>query len=504
MGHPGKWKGTDLRLSGRLETDRLQMLSQLEQAGDLVVRELQLASPEGPVPALLCYLHSMVDLAQLEEHVIWPLLDMGMEALEGTGAGRVRLPMAQAESSAAVDKLISTVLRGMIVILIDGQRQGLMLNARKPPGRPVEQSDVEVSVHGGREAFTTLLQVNLGLIRKRLPTPDLRMQRLMAGGITRTELVLLHIAGKAGPDLVDETWRRLQRLNPEGVLDTEELVAALADRPKSIFPTVLISERPDLVVRYLMSGHVAILAENSSEVLLLPGRLIDFLCAVDDIYEKRPFVALVRTARVLALTASIFLPSGYVAVTTFHLQALPTQLTLSLLAQREGAPLPTPVEAFLMVITFEILREAGLRLPRPVGPSVSIVGGLVIGEAAMRAGVTSPAMVLVVSATAVSTFAIPSTSLANVATVLRLGLLILSSLFGFFGVMIGYVAMLAHVAGLTSGRVPYAMPVMPLLPGFLKDALGIMERAPRGPGPNMDPAMARPPGGQDRKPGERR
>jgi spore germination protein KA len=252
---------------------------------------------------------------------------------------------------------------------------------------------------------------------------------------------------------------------------------------------VFVTERPDVVGQFMLSGRVAVLMDNSPRALVVPALFWDFFTSADDFYEWRPFVSFLRLLRFTAFNIAVPLPAIYVAVTTYHLQALPTQLTLSLLAQREGAPLPPPVEAAVMTLMFELLREAGIRLPRAIGPTVSIVGGLVIGDAAIRSGLTSPAMVLVVSATAVATFSLPSPTMANAATYYRFFVSALTTGFGFFGLLLGYLIALANVASLTSIGIPYMSPVLPLQFKYLKPLLGMRRRPPKGMGTQAPPGL---------------
>ncbi|HWI52380.1 MAG TPA: spore germination protein, partial [Symbiobacteriaceae bacterium] len=344
---------------------------------------------------------------------------------------------------------------------------------------------------GPRESFVEIHVINLAMLRRRNPGPDFRAESHWIGDNAKLEAAIIYREGRPTDRMLNEVRQRLSKIKLDGVQDVTQLTEAMADKRISIFPTVLVTERPDLVSNYLSAGRIAIMMDNSPRCLILPALFIDFFTSADDFYEWRPFVTFLRLLRFLAFNIAVPLPALYVAVTTYHLQALPTQLTLSLLAQREGAPLPPPIEAGVMTLIFEILREAGIRLPRAIGPTVSIVGGLVIGDAAIRSGLTSPSMVLVVSATAVATFSLPSTTLANAATYYRFFVLALASSFGFFGLLLGYLVALGNVAGLTSLGVPYMTPAFPLRPKHVDAAIGTAERPPKGLGPAPEPNLSR-------------
>lgn len=450
-----------------------------------VFRRVPLPEPKG-AEVLLVSFDIENDPLRLESMVIRPLIE-----------GEVRLDelpkrlVPAGVKMKTVEDAISYMYRGKVLILWDGSEDVYALEVAKPPSRNLEAPETESGVSGPREAFGEIHVVNLALLRRRYPGPDLRVESMWVGKDARLEVSHAYLDGHPTERMLAEVKKRLQQVKQDGIQDITELTEAMADATLSVFPSVLVSERPDIVAHYLKSGRIAVLMDNSPRALIVPALFMDFFVSADDFYEWRPFVTFLRLLRFLAFNIAVPLPALYVAVTTYHLQALPTQLTLSLLAQREGAPLPPPIEAVVMTLTFEILREAGIRLPRAIGPTVSIVGGLVIGDAAIRSGLTSPAMVLVVSATAVATFSLPSTTLANAATYYRFFVLALASAFGFFGLLLGYLVALANVASMTSLGVPYMTPLFPLRLKHIPAPLGTKARPPKGVGAGSDPNLVR-------------
>lgn len=453
----------------------------------IVYRDLVVPISGGrPVSALLIFIEGHVSNERLEANVIGPLTS--------GRTGSSLEPSALTPRSTPVRQLsegITALYHGKALLQIGGGGRMFALCVAELPARKIEPAESESSVYGPRESFTEQLKINLTQIRRRLPGPGLRIESVKLGTSAQTEAVICYLEGLPTDRVLSQIRQRLGKVSKEAIQDVAELVEALSDRPVTIFPTILTTERPDMVAHYLLAGRVAVLAQNSARALVAPALLMDLFSSPDDFYESRPVVFFLRTLRFLAFNVAIPFPAFYVSVTTYHLQALPTELTLSLLAQREGAPLPPPIEAVIMTVVFEVLREAGVRLPRSIGSTVSIVGGLVIGEAAIRSGLTSPAMVLVVSGTAVATFSLPSIALANAATYYRFGLLALASAFGFFGLMIGYLIALANVAGLTSLGVPFASPLFPLMWDRLATAFGVKPRPPRGIGTTPEPALVR-------------
>ncbi|HYG59607.1 MAG TPA: spore germination protein, partial [Symbiobacteriaceae bacterium] len=415
--------GVDRALRPTLKENEAVFRQLLQNHRGAIFRRIPLpGTPCEPSPeALLIFFEAQQDDFRLEVSVIRPLIE-GDVTREG-------LPRHVASSTVPMksfDEALAYLYRGKVLLLWEGSGAVVAVEVAEPPARPITPPDTESGVSGPRESLSELLVINLTMLRRRYPGPDLHLETTWIGKDAQLEAVMCYLEGKPEQRVLDVVRQRLAKLKHDGLQDATELTEALSDSSLTVFPTIMVSERPDIIIHYLKAGRVAVLLDNSPRALIGPVLFMDFLASADDYYEWRPFVAFLRLLRFIAFNIAVPLPALYVAVTTYHLQALPTQLTLSLLAQREGAPLPPPVEAAVMTLMFEILREAGVRLPRAIGPTVSIVGGLVIGDAAIRSGLTSPAMVLVVSATAVATFSLPSVTMANAATYYRFFVLALT------------------------------------------------------------------------------
>jgi len=320
------------------------------------------------------------------------------------------------------------------------------------------------------------MRTNISLIRRKIVSPNLKFEIVQIGSSTRTQVCFSYMEGVVSPAVLDEVAKRLGRIRTKGIFDSSYIEEYIEDSPLSLFPQVLNTERPDAAAASLTEGKVVIIVGGSPNVLIVPMSFWSGFQAAEDHYERFLYVGGVRILRLFLMIVSLLLPSIYVALTTFHPQMIPINLMLSIAASREGIPFPTVVETLLMEMMFEGLREAGLRLPKAVGSAVSIVGALVIGEAAVQAGFISAPIVMIVAGTGIASFAFPRYSLALPFRLLRFPLLLLGGVFGFYGVAIGVVFILAHLVTLRSFGTPYLQPIAPMGGRIVKDALIRMHR----------------------------
>ncbi len=372
-------------------------------------------------------------------------------------------------------ELVEAALSGDSILLLDGLTVGLGVSTRGWEHRQPAEPVAEPVVRGPKEGFTETLAVNLALIRRRVKDERLRVEHRRIGTHTGTDILMIHLAGLATPEVVAEVGRRLDRIQIDGVLESGYLEELIEDHPFSPFPQVRATERPDVVAADLLEGRVAVLTDGTPHVLLMPHTFTGAMQAAEDYYQRWPMASFLRSLRYLFLLVALLGPSTYIAMTTFHHEMIPTSLLIGLMAAREGVPFPALVEALMMEFTFEALREAGVRLPKPVGQAISIVGALVIGESAVRAGLISPVMVIVVSITAIASFVIPFFSMGLAIRLLRFGMMLLAGTLGFYGLVIGLLAVAIHLASLRSFGVPYLTPIMPPTAEDMKD---LMIRAP--------------------------
>ena len=352
-----------------------------------------------------------------------------------------------------------------------------MVDAKGFPQRSVSNSENEVVLRGPQEAFTEPLRVNTALIRRRLRTDQLKFEEFILGRYTQTTVELVYLEGVANDNIIAEVRRRLDNIkNVDSILDGSCVEQYIEDAPFSVFPQLQYTERPDKVAASLLEGRVALVIDGSPNVLLLPLMFIQLLQSPEDYYNRVVSGTFMRWIRYMGLLIAATLPSLYVAITSYHPEMLPLSLLLSIATAREGVPFPAFVEALIMELSFELLREASIRLPGAIGNTIGIVGALVIGEAAVSAHLVAPQMVIVVAITAIGSFTVPSVEASYPIRLIRFPLMLLAAAFGLYGVMLGLLAVLVHLVNLRSFGFPYLEPLAPLKLNELRD---VLVRAPR-------------------------
>ncbi|GJM80366.1 hypothetical protein HMSSN139_28620 [Paenibacillus sp. HMSSN-139] len=302
------------------------------------------------------------------------------------------------------------------------------------------------------------------------------MESLTLGEYSKTDIVIAYLEDVASKSILEEVRKRIRRIQIDGVLESGYIEEFIEDVPWSPFPQIQNTERPDVVCSSLLEGKFAIFVDNTPFVLVAPMTFWAGLQAVEDYYERSIYTTFIRFIRFALLNISLLLPSVFVSLSTFHQQLVPTNLLISIAAAREGVPFPTLIETLLMEFMFEGLREAGIRLPKPIGSAVSIVGALVIGQAAVQAGLVSASVVIIVATTGIASFAIPRYNLGTAFRLLRFPMLILAGTLGLYGVIAGIFLIVIHLLGLRSFGIPYMTPISPQFPENMKD---VWVRAPR-------------------------
>ena len=366
---------------------------------------------------------------------------------------------------------MEALLAGFSVLLVEGNTKGLKLGTTGGKVRGIEEPSSEVVIRGPKDSFTESIKTNISLIRRRVRSKDIRIEKFKIGEVTHTDVAIVYLENIANPLLIKEIKERIEEVKTDGLLESGQLEEFIQDETVTVFPQFLNTERPDVVIGNLLEGRVGIIINGTPFVLIAPAQFIQFFQSSEDYYMRYDISTFLRLLRFSVFIISLIAPSIYIALTTFHQAMIPTPLLFGIAAQREGVPFPAIAEALVMEITFEILREAGIRMPRAVGVAVSIVGALVLGQAAVQAGLVSPAMVIVVGITAVASFAIPSFAVATSARLLRFPLMLVSSVFGFYGLTLALIVIIAHLTSLRSFGYPYLSPFAPIQTQDLKDSL---------------------------------
>jgi spore germination protein KA len=468
-------QGESKKASERITPDLSANLANLKQrfanCSDLVYREFFIFQIK---KAVLLYIDGLNDSNQLELHLLKQLMtspSMNSRALPIKQLLEKNVTIAQTKEVQIFAEVIDHVLAGEAVLLVDGETTAIVLSAKKWDHRSVEEPLSEAVIRGPRDGFTESIRTNTALLRRRIRTENLKMEAMKIGRVTKTDVILAYIDGIVTDSVVTEIKSRLERIDIDGVLESGYIEEFIEDNPFSPFPQIQNTERPDVVAANLLEGKVAIFVDGTPFVLITPITLYGLIQASEDYYERAFIGTLIRWIRFIFIIIALLLPSLYIAITTYHQEMLPTNLLLSVASSRESSPFPAFVEALMMEITFEALREAGVRLPRPVGSAVSIVGALVIGQAAVQAGIVSAPMVIVVSITGIANFTIPRYNLGVSIRMLRFPIMIMAGMLGLFGIVIGLLIILIHLSKLRSLGVPYLSPIAPITWSNLKDAL---------------------------------
>ncbi len=426
------------------------------------------------VELALLYIEGMVDQHILIHSVTSSLMDLKMVEVP-EDVNPIDYFSESVLSTSKTTKLhnwndtVSLLLSGDAVILVQGSDQSIGCYCKGGQTRTITEPSSELVVRGPKDSFTESLVTNTSLIRQRIKNPALRVKSMHIGEVTKTEIKILYLEGIAKQGHVKELEDRLSRIEIDGILESGYLEEFIQDQTFTPFPQVINTERPDVVSGNLLEGRIAVLVEGTPFGLVLPVSFFQFFTSPEDYYLRSDIATFLRLLRILVFFVSLMAPSIYIAVTTFHQEMIPTVLLLGLAAQQEGVPFPAFIEAMIMEITFEILREAGIRMPRAIGQAISIVGAVILGEAAVQAGLVSPVMVIVVALTAISSFATPRFNIAISARLIRFVLMISAATFGFYGITIVLIMMIAHLCSLRSLGIPYLTSVAPFNASDQKD-----------------------------------
>jgi hypothetical protein len=477
-------------LSSSLDENIAYFRAVFHNVSDVVFREMQISALNG-AKGFLIFINGMVDKKTIDEHILKPLMQPGAEVVKTsnimTCLEQGKINVGQIEKERIKEKLITAILSGMAVLLTNGSDQALILNVPGWEKRAISEPMSEKLIRGPKEGFVETFQDNIALIRRRIHDPQLKVRLYELGTRSKTKVALLYIADIAKQEVIDEITNRLDTINYDFVDDPSTVEAFIEDNPYSIFPQLLPTERPDKVAANLMEGRAAIVVDGSPNVLLAPVTVASFFQSPEDYYERFIFGTLVRLMRFFVFSITTTLPALYVAAVSFHHQLIPDRLILTLAVGRILVPFPAFVEAIVMELTIELLREASTRLPGPLGQTIGVVGGLVLGQAAVTAKLASPTMVIVVSLTAIATFTIPVYTFSYPLRLIRFPMMIFAGMFGFFGVFLVWMVLLIHLCTLESFGIPYFSPLSPFKPGEMKDTLvrfpfWAMKKRPSTPG----------------------
>ena len=453
----------------------LELKSKLEQrfadSADLTIRELTLRSASA-ISALVITMEGLVDKQQLAQSVINPLLpyDFGNQSPDAVGQSIFRSVIASADAKAfsTMEELITYITSGFAVIAVDGALEYYAVGVQGFAFRGVSEPESEVVQRGSREGFSEPLRVNMSLIRRRMKNPDLVFEQMTVGSESKTQLMLCYIKSRVSAKLLGKLKKRLNKCNLDSVLASGYLSEYLEDEKSSrLFSGVGISERPDTVCGKLTEGRIAVIVDGTPAVLIVPRLFVEEFQGVDDYSNRTYYAAFIRLTKYLSFFAALFLPGLYVALAQFHPEYFPTGILIKTSESLAQTPLPVTLETLAITFIYEIMKEAGLRIPKSLGHAVGIVGALVIGESAVNAGIISSSTLMVVATAAICSYV--TSPLYPPVTMLRFIFIIIGGLCGLWGIVIATAVMIISMCSKTSLGVPYMSSLAPFSLRTMRD-----------------------------------
>lgn len=421
----------------------------------LIKREFE-NQKDNKVKCCALFFDGMIDNRIINESVIQPIIaNTGLSKNDETIDEILSQVIAtnSVEKSGNLDEISQGLLHGDTVLLVDGSSSAIIINTKGWQTRAITEPDNEKGLRGPREGFTEALLINLSLIRRKILTPDLKFKFRTFGTRSNTKACICYLDSLVDKKVLDELNRRLDKIEIDGVLDINYIVELIKDSQMSPFKTIGVSERPDVIASKLLEGRVAIILDGTPVVLTVPYLFIENFQANDDYYLNFYFASIGRFLRILGFLMTISIPAVYMSFTTYHREMIPTDLALSIMEAHQGVPFPTIVECVIMLVLFEIIRETGLRMPTNIGQALSIVGALVIGQAAVDAKFISAPMVIVVAVTAITGLINPKVKGAVV--ILRFLFLFASAMLGIYGYAFACIGLLIHLFSMKSFGVIY-------------------------------------------------
>ena len=443
---------------------------------DIITREFTLNTGSKQYKAFILYIDGMVDSQILNDFVLKPLMlknkfcnnetskiivQKGKKSNIANFIQDCLIPQNNIKQQSSFKDIFSGVNSGNCALFVDTLSVGFDIDVKGFKQRSISKPENEIVIKGPHEAFVENIRTNTTLLRRFTNNENLIIENTKVGKITQTNCAICYIKDIANDALVSETKYRLNNLEIDSLLSAGELEQLLTDTNSLSVPKILVSERPDYAVKSLLQGRVIILINGSPYALILPAILIDFLTSPEDTNLKPQFANFLKVVRIISSFFALLLPGLYIAITNFHREIIPTELLFSILSSRQSVPFPIIVEILIMEISFEIIREAGLRVPSPIGPTLGIVGALVLGQAAVSAAIVSPILIIIVAITGMSSFAIPDFTFSFHLRFFRFVFILLGFLAGFLGIGIGIFIYISSLCDLETFGVSYTIPYAP-------------------------------------------
>lgn len=446
-------------VSKKIEENKKFVLDSFQNSSDLIHYEFEAGDN---TKILIFYIEGFIDRNLLDRDIVKPLI----HNKENKDIKKI-ISISSLSESGEIDEVISKITDGNVAIFFNGKTIAYLANLKNWEKRSIEEPQAEAVVRGPKEGFVEDISSNRNLLRKKIKSNNLVFEDYTVGKQTNTTISIAYINGIVNEDVLNEVRKRINSIDTDAILESGYIEQYIEDNKASMLPTIGNTQKPDVAAGKILEGRVAIFCDGSPHVLTVPKLFLENIQTSEDYYIRPHFASFLRTIRMFSLFLAIVLPGFYVALQTFHQEMIPTVLLVSMAEAREGVPFPAVIEAFLMIIMLELIKESGVRLPRAVGSAVSIVGALVLGQAAVQAGIVSAPMVIVIAVTAIAEFTVPP--LTELLILYRLIILFLGAFAGLYGVTCGLVALIVQGLSLNSFGVSYGYPISPIDKTGLKD-----------------------------------
>jgi spore germination protein len=448
---------------------------------DLVVREFVIQ--QSGKRAALVYMLGLSDKNAINNNILRPLLE-GPVSGESTDS-ELPVTVGNIRWFTEWSKVEHTIFEGYSVLFIDGRTDALALDTQGWPQRAIKDPQLESSLKGAHQGFVETAGQNIALVRRYIQNRELKIRQLRVGSRGRTQILLVYLGDVANPEILQELEDRITQLDVDAIVNSGELAEFIEDNPYSPFPQFISTERPDAAASQLLQGRIMVVVDGSPVVIIGPASISTFFQNVDDYGTRWLVSSFLRMLRFFAFFVALFMPSFYIALISYNYELIPVKLLLTIGISREEVPFPPIIEALMMEITLEMMRESGIRLPAPIGQTVGIVGGIVIGQTAVQAGIVSNIMVVIVAFTAIASFILPNYDMSAGVRLLRFPLMFITSLFGIVGLVIGMMLIMVHLVSLESLGTPYGSPFAPMRfadwkDTFIRMPVWKMNRRPTG------------------------
>ena len=454
-------------LTGNLEIDleELKRIFFYPKNKDFIIRLLHIKALN--VRGIIVYLNGSACINTIVADVIQPLTKEGIKEIPKPTTEDIItkiLTTKEAQKISDITKITTSITKGNTLLLIENSKEAISISTTEFEHRSIEKPANENTIKGPKEAFVESANVNRSLIRKHIKYANLVTESIEVGEKSKNDVYMMYIEEIADQELIENIRNRINNIKSDSISNVSMLEQFIEERSYSLIPTILYTERPDRASAFLNEGHIVLLIDGSPACLIAPVTFWAFFHTAEDQYERWVYGNFIRVIRLFAVLISLLVPGLYIAMSNFHAEMIPSDLAVSIAAAREVLPFPIIVEVILMEVAFELIREAGVRIPTTIGPTIGIVGALILGQAAVEANIISPILVIIVSITGLSSFALPDISLSYAIRISRFLFLIAGAFMGFLGISLLLTVSLAYMINITSFGVPFMSPYAPHYP----------------------------------------